>query len=132
MSFSFNTGFQGANVTLNYLYALPMIKGKLPGTPPAVGKQLEVNPGGQTVYDPVAQVTWLADANLAAKQTFGIADINPDGSMEHSAAVQWVAAMNKANRGHGYLDQAQGLAIARDRTARYPTCSIGGERDDRL
>ncbi len=26
MSFSFNTGFQGANVPLNYLYVLPMIK----------------------------------------------------------------------------------------------------------
>ena len=105
MSFSFNTGFQGANVWRNYLYVLPMIKGKLPGTPPAAGEGLEVNPGGQTVYDPIAQVTWLADANLAAKQTFGVADINPDGSMEHTAAVQWVAAMNKADQGRGYLGQ---------------------------
>ncbi len=105
VSFSFNTGFQGANVPLNYLYVLPMIKGKLPGTPPATGKGLEVNPGGQTVYDPVAQVTWLADANLAAKQTFGVANINPDGSMEHATAVQWVAAMNKADHGRGYLGQ---------------------------
>ena len=105
VSFSFNTGFQGANVTLNYLYVLPMIKGKLPGTPPAAGEGLEVNPGGQTVYDPIAQVTWLADANLAAKQTFGVAGINPDGSMDHSAAVQWVAAMNKADGGRGYLGQ---------------------------
>jgi hypothetical protein len=105
VSFSFNTGFQGANVPLNYLYVLPMIKGKLPGTPPAVGMGLQLNPDGRTVYDPVAQVTWLADANLAAKQAFGVADINPDGSMEHSAAVQWVAAMNKAEQGHGYLGQ---------------------------
>jgi len=105
VSFSFNSGFQGANVTLNYLYVLVMIKGKLPGTPPATGKGLEVNPGGQTVYDPVAQVTWLADANLAAKQTFGVAGINPDGSMEHAAAVQWVGAMNNADQGRGYLGQ---------------------------
>jgi len=105
VSFSFNTGFQGTNVSPNYLYVLPVIKGKLPGTPPAAGKGLEVNPDGQTVYDPVAQVTWLADANLAAKQTFGVADINPDGSMEHSAAVQWVDAMNKADQGRGYLGQ---------------------------
>ena len=106
VSFSFNSGFQGANVPLNYLYALPMIKGKLPGTPPAAGQGLQVNPGEQTVYDPVAKITWLADANLAAKQTFGVAaGINPDGSMEHAAAVEWVAAMNRADQGRGYLGQ---------------------------
>jgi hypothetical protein len=106
VSFSFNSGFQGANVPLNYLYALPMIKGKLTGTPPTTGQGLQVNPGGQTVYDPIAQVTWLADANLAAKQTFGVAaGINPDGSMEHAAAVEWVAAMNRADQGRGYLGQ---------------------------
>ena len=105
ISFSFNSGFQGANVWRNYLYVLPMMKGKLSGTPPATGKGLEVNSGGQTVYDPIAQVTWLADANLAAKQTFGIAGINPDGAMEHTAAVEWVAAMNNADGGRGYLGQ---------------------------
>jgi hypothetical protein len=105
VSFSFNSGFQGANVWRNYLYVLALIKGKLPGTPPAAGEGLQVNPDGQTVYDPIAQVTWLADANLAAKQTFGVADIDPDGSMEHAAAVQWIAAMNKADGGRGYLGQ---------------------------
>jgi hypothetical protein len=107
VSFSFNSGFQGANVWRNYLYVLPLIKGKLPGTPPAAGAGLQVNPGGQTVYDPIAQVTWLADANLAAKQTFGVADINPDGSMEHSAALEWIAAMNRADGGRGYLGQTR-------------------------
>lgn len=105
VSFSFNTGFQGANVPLNNLYVLPMIKGKLPGTPPPPAEDSKSTPAGQTSYDPVAQVTWLADANLAAKQTFGVSGINPDGSMEHSAAVQWVAAMNKAEQGLGYLGQ---------------------------
>jgi hypothetical protein len=105
VSFSFTSGFQGANVWRNYLYVLALIKGKLPGTPAAAGEGLQVNPDGQTVYDPIAQVTWLADANLAAKQTFGVADINPDGSMEHAAAVQWIAAMNKADGGRGYLGQ---------------------------
>jgi hypothetical protein len=105
VSFSFNSGFQGANVPLNYLYVLAVIKGKLPGTPPAAGNGLQVNPGGQTVYDPVAQITWLADANLAAKQTFGVAGINRDGSMEHPAAVEWVSALNKADQGRGYLGQ---------------------------
>jgi hypothetical protein len=125
VSFSFNTGFQGANVTLNYLYALPLIKGKLPGTPPATGAALEVNPGGQTVYDPVAQVTWLADANLAAKQTFGVADVNPDGSMDHAAAVQWVAAMDKADQGRGYLGQTNWQLP--ETVAPDPSCSIAAK-----
>ncbi len=105
VSFSFNSGFQGANVWRNYLYVLPVIKSKLPGTPPAVGEGLQVNPGGQTVYDPIAKVTWLTDANLAAKQTFGVAGVNPDGAMQHPTAVEWVAAMNKADQGRGYLGQ---------------------------
>jgi hypothetical protein len=105
VSFSFNTGFQGANVFRNYLYVLPMIKGKLPGTPPASGSKLQANPGGATVYDPIAQVTWLADANLAASQTFALGAINRDGSMDHETAVRWVAALNEADGGRGYLGQ---------------------------
>ena len=125
VSFSFNSGFQGANVTLNYLYALAMIKGKLPGRPPATGKGLEVNAGGQTIYDPVAQVTWLADANLAAKQTFGVAGINPDGSMDHAAAVEWIAAMNRADGGRGYLGQTKWQLP--ETVSPDPTCSIGAQ-----
>src|SRR5271155_3571757 len=98
VSFSFNTGFQGANVWRNHLYVLPMIKGKLTASRTTADENsLEVNPGGQTVYDPVAQVTWLADANLASKQSFGIAGINRDGSMDHATAVQWVNSMNKTD-----------------------------------
>ena len=74
VSFSFSSGFQGANVFRNYLYVLPMIKGKLPGAPSTAGSQLQANPDGKTVYDPITQVTWLADANLAATQSFGIAE----------------------------------------------------------
>jgi hypothetical protein len=105
VSFSFSSGFQGANVFRNYLYVLPMIKGKLAGTPPASGSHLQANPGGTTVYDPIAQVTWLADANLAARQTFGMAKINRDGAMDHETAIRWVEAMNQADGGRGYLGQ---------------------------
>jgi hypothetical protein len=52
---------------------------------------------GQTVYDPVSNVTWLTDANLAATKSFGVAGINPDGSMGWTAAQAWIAAMKKAN-----------------------------------
>jgi hypothetical protein len=105
VTFSFSTGFQGANVWRNYLYLLPMIKRKLPGTPPVSGNRLQANPGGKTVYDPITRVTWLADANLPARQTFAIAEINRDGAMDHETAVRWVEALNRAEGGHGYLGQ---------------------------
>src|ERR1700683_5091681 len=57
---------------------------------------------GQTVYDPNLKVTWLADANLATKQTFGVANINKSGSMNYATAVQWVAGVNKRDHGAGY------------------------------
>ncbi|HXR16937.1 MAG TPA: hypothetical protein VN777_12135 [Terriglobales bacterium] len=37
---------------------------------------------GQTVYDLNLNVTWLADGNLAGKETFGVSNINKDGSMD--------------------------------------------------
>ena len=109
-TFSFNSGFQGANTGPNFLYALPMIPGKLSGTPPATGNGLEVNPDRQTVYDPVTNVTWLANANLAVTNTFGLPScqdttipticVNRDGSMTWDSASQFVANMNA---GAGYL-----------------------------
>jgi hypothetical protein len=52
---------------------------------------------GQTVYDTVNHVTWLANANLAATQSFGVSGINRDGSMSWDTAQAWIAAMNAAN-----------------------------------
>ena len=111
-TFSFNSGFQGSNTKPNFLYALPMIAGKISGTPPASGSGLEVNPGGQTVYDPVANVTWLANANLAATNTFGLPPckdpgnpklcVNQDGAMNWDSADQFITNMNS---GTGYLGQ---------------------------
>jgi hypothetical protein len=46
-TFSFNSGYDGANTAFNYLYALPMIQGKMSDTPPASGNGLEVNSGGR-------------------------------------------------------------------------------------
>jgi len=111
VSFSFVSGFQGANVTKNYLYVLPMIKGKVPRS------------SAGTVYDSAADVTWLADGNLAAKETFGVADINADGSMTHATAVRWVNAMNAAEGGRGYLGHNHWKLP--DTVATDQTCSIG-------
>jgi hypothetical protein len=112
-SFSFASGFHGSNTTPNFLYVLPMIAGKISGTPAPTGKWLQVNFDGQTVYDPVANVTWLANANLAATNTFGLpnctepgpkACVNPDGAMNWNSASQFIANMNT---GGGYLGQTK-------------------------
>jgi uncharacterized protein (TIGR03437 family) len=112
--FSFGAGSQGGNTPDNFQYVLPMIPGKIPGTPPASGMGLQVNPGGQTVYDPIGIVTWLANANLAATNTFGLPIctdptissicVAQDGSMNLAGAMQFIANMNAYN-GVGYLGQ---------------------------
>jgi hypothetical protein len=58
---------------------------------------------GQTVYDAHLNVTWLADANLPSKQTFGVSNINKSGSMDYVTAVRWVESLNKLDHGAGYL-----------------------------
>src|SRR5215467_6856432 len=66
---------------------------------------------GQSVYDAVHDVTWLADANLPASNRFGLplcdgsgSDpcVNASGSMNYVSAVAWVRAMNAAH----YLGRA--------------------------
>jgi len=111
--FSFATGSQDGGTGDDFLYVLPMIPGKLPGTPPARGMGLQVNPDGQTVYDPMTNVTWLADANLAASDTFGLPRcqspdtptdcVAQDGSMRDAAANLFIVNMNAYDHGAGYL-----------------------------
>lgn len=69
---------------------------------------------GQTVYDTGLNITWLANGNLAASNTFGLAtdvDLGPipgvntlggsyiysDGNMTWGGALKWIAAMNASN-----------------------------------
>jgi hypothetical protein len=114
-NFDFVDGSQGGGTAGDFQYVLPMIEGKIPGTPPANGMGLEVNPDGQTVYDPVAKVTWLADANLAASDTFGLPRcqtpttpvncVAQDGSMTNGSAGQFIINMNAYDHGAGYLGQ---------------------------
>ncbi len=62
-----------------------------------------LTPGGtdyRAYYDTVLNITWLADANLAATNTFGVPDIGgiyPPGEMTWDTAQAWIAAMNTAN-----------------------------------
>jgi hypothetical protein len=116
-TFSFNSGWQGSNVDRHYMYALPMIAGRLPGTYYPTGVNgLQISADGQTVYDPnpAGDVTWLANANLAMTQDFGAQCvngdgtpcINADGSMSHTTAEDWIIGMNGYNGGAGWLGQS--------------------------
>ena len=114
-NFDFVDGSQGGGTAGDFHYVLPMIQGKIPGTPPASGTGLQVNPDGQTVYDPMAGVTWLADANLAASDTLGLPRcqtpttpmncVAQEGSMPDSSAGQFIINMNAYDHGAGYLGQ---------------------------
>lgn len=52
---------------------------------------------GKTVYDADLNITWIANANLAATNTFGITGIDSIGRMSWSTAQNWIGAMNAAN-----------------------------------
>ena len=54
-------------------------------------------PAARTVDDAALGVTWLADADLAATDTFNVSGISCDGSMGYATALKWVEAMNHAD-----------------------------------
>ena len=69
--------------------------------------------GGLAVYDTDQDLTWLANANLARTESFGIARIAqdavydavgilPDGTMSWQVANLWIEGMNNAGA-NGYL-----------------------------
>jgi len=98
ITFSFVTGWAGANIPRHNMYVLPMF----PGSQPTGGDKLTPSADGKTVYDPNSQVTWLVDANLAAREHFGLEGIAEDGSMSQETAVAFIDAMKKAKYlGHG-------------------------------
>jgi hypothetical protein len=125
-TFSFNTGWQGGNVSDHVMYVLPMIEGPLPGTTPGKGSELQASIDGEAVYDPIANVTWLANANLAAEMRFGVSGIAADGAMARTTATLFIDAMNRYNR-KGYLGQSRWQLPP---THPDPTCTMreGGYR----
>jgi uncharacterized protein (TIGR03437 family) len=110
-TFSFATGWEGANVVPNFLYVWPMIPGKIPGSAAATGNGLQVSADKQSVYDPMTNITWPANANIAATNPFGLPRctdpttpatcVGADGAMAYDSATQFIAAMNNA----AYLGQ---------------------------
>jgi len=63
-----------------------------------LGRDLNGSPGSfEGYYDTVLDITWLANANLAQTNTFGVSGINAQGRMEWATANAWIGAMNAAN-----------------------------------
>jgi len=54
-------------------------------------------PGGVAYYDTVLDITWQANANLSAGNTFDVTGVNAAGGMSWSAAQNWLTAMNDAS-----------------------------------
>jgi hypothetical protein len=151
-NFSFASGAHGGGCGGDYADVLPMIKGEVLGMPiPAGSSELYVNPGGETVYDPETNITWLANANLAATwlpnsswgefDTMGMPlceaapDTNPcvalDGSMDYASAQQFIKNMNAYDNGpgnpRGYLSQTNwGLPSLEANIAKCPTYGCAG------
>jgi hypothetical protein len=143
--FSFGNGFQGTSKDSDVMYVIPEYSDHQsqgtadPGTPdgippppkhfPPVSNSLVASTDGKIIYDQALDMYWLADANLAATNTFGIRqginphpkdgvyiNINPDGSMNYATAVAWIDAMNAQDYlGHNNWR----LPMATDASAAY-------------
>jgi len=62
-----------------------------------------IDRGNGLIYDDVLQITWLADANLAATRSFDVSGISSGGSMSWRTAQEWISAMNNAD----YLNHSE-------------------------
>lgn len=85
-------------------------RGRMGGLTPDGSLQSETgSDSGQVAYDPQQNVSWLADANLAGdaavRMQLGATSlpINPNGTMDYSAAQAWVMLLNQYDNGKGYL-----------------------------
>lgn len=73
------------------------------------GRDLDGEPASvEAWYDDALHVTWLADANLAASESFGVPGIGVPflgsaGGMDAATAAAWIAALNGAGHG-GFSD----------------------------
>ncbi len=99
---------------------------------PAMAQSLVPQPNG-TVYDAQQNVTWLADANLAASpdgqailKAAHMTNVAPSGIMDYPTALRFVQAMNTIPcQGKGYLChntwQLPGTVTT---PAHDPTCTV--------
>jgi hypothetical protein len=131
--FWFQNGFQGTEDQYDSMFVIPVsvtTTGSGPtgiqqeacaddpatcsGLLPGLGLTTTVHPArpslqalwdGQLIYDPVTNVAYLANANLAetlsADSPYYVSGINPDGSMNQGTLINFLAALN--NPEHPYL-----------------------------
>jgi len=79
--------------------------------------------GGLAVYDTDLDITWLADANLASSNTFGVSNIYAGGVMSWDTAQSWIGAMN-TNTYLGYSDWRLPTTLQPDATCDSQTGGI--------
>jgi len=53
------------------------------------------------IFDDDLGITWLANANLADTEQFGVLGINLDGGMTWNTAIDWISAMNAVENSDG-------------------------------
>lgn len=129
--FWFQNGFEGTEDEYDSMFVLPVsttttgtppvttpacateprtCPGLLPGlglntTLPPAKPTLQPSPNGTLIYDPTLNVTFLANANLAATLSptspYYVGGINPDGSMSAKTLGKFLDALN--NQAHPYL-----------------------------
>ena len=87
--------------TKNLLAAVALSVGLLSAT--GANAVLTLSADGTVVNDTDLNINWLANANLAASNTFGVSGINANGTMNWNTAQSWIGAMNASNSGTGYL-----------------------------
>lgn len=79
--------------------------------------------GGLAVYDTDFNITWLADANLAASDTFGVSGIAGSGIMTWDTAQSWINAVNTAGY-LGYSDWRLPTTLQPDATCAFQSGSV--------
>ncbi|GAB4511079.1 MAG: hypothetical protein Tsb0026_13710 [Sulfuricaulis sp.] len=84
-----------------------------------------VDSSGGLIYDTELGISWLADANLAVTNAFGVTGINANGSMDWSTAQSWIAAMNTANY-LGYSDWRLPITMQPDTTCADQAAGASG------
>jgi len=81
--------------------------------------------GGLAVYDTDYDITWLADANLAASDTFGVSNVFANGTMSWDTAESWIGAMNTASY-LGYSDWRLPTTLQPDSSCDNQTGDVTG------
>jgi hypothetical protein len=79
-----------------------------------------IDRGNGLIYDTDMNISWLANANLATTNIFGVSGINVSGYMDWNTAQSWIGAMNSADY-LGYNDWRLPTTLQPDATCMNQT-----------